>query len=291
MTFAYQPANLSDDPKELVRALREEFFALKRGLEAFGALNLPNTPAGNIAATTVQAALNELDGEKAALSGAAFTGAISVAGLATMTGGGSIPTFSADNTVNFYCGGLNAVANTTVGYPAFGYNITSGNAANRWRFSGADGASWVQFEGASGRLFSSTGVPAAGGLITEATALTWTNAAVTIPLKVTHSGYTLLGASSPALQCKKLTGTTGAAQGNLVTVAHGLTGAKILGLDVAVANSANNGILPNIASLGGSAGFEYSVWWDGTNVSLYNSAANSANILSKAFTVLITYEE
>ncbi|MEO7344240.1 MAG: hypothetical protein ABIU85_05330, partial [Methylotenera sp.] len=38
---------------------------------------ISNTPAGNIAATTVQAALDELDAEKAALAGAAFTGPVS----------------------------------------------------------------------------------------------------------------------------------------------------------------------------------------------------------------------
>jgi hypothetical protein len=38
------------------------------------ASDIRNTPAGNISATTVQAALNELDTEKAALAGATFTG-------------------------------------------------------------------------------------------------------------------------------------------------------------------------------------------------------------------------
>jgi len=43
--------------------------------------DIRNTPAGSIAATTVQAALNELDTEKAALAGATFTGpATSLAG-------------------------------------------------------------------------------------------------------------------------------------------------------------------------------------------------------------------
>jgi hypothetical protein len=41
------------------------------------ATNTPFTPAGNIAATTTQAALAELDTEKAALAGATFTGGIS----------------------------------------------------------------------------------------------------------------------------------------------------------------------------------------------------------------------
>jgi hypothetical protein len=52
------------------------------------ATNTPFTPAGNIAATDVQAALAELDTEKAALAGATFTG--SIAGTtATFTGIGS----------------------------------------------------------------------------------------------------------------------------------------------------------------------------------------------------------
>lgn len=41
------------------------------------AVDITNTPAGSIAATNVQAALDELDTEKAALSGATFTGAVS----------------------------------------------------------------------------------------------------------------------------------------------------------------------------------------------------------------------
>lgn len=52
-----------------------------RGDKTFQPLNglaVANTPAGNIAATTVQAALNELDTEKAALTGAAFTGGITI---------------------------------------------------------------------------------------------------------------------------------------------------------------------------------------------------------------------
>jgi len=45
-------------------------------VEAVDAGDITNVPAGNIAATNVQAALNELDTEKAALAGAIFTGNI-----------------------------------------------------------------------------------------------------------------------------------------------------------------------------------------------------------------------
>ena len=54
------------------------------------ALGITNTPAGNIAATTVQAALNELDAEKALLAGSASqnfaANALTVAGIATFSG-------------------------------------------------------------------------------------------------------------------------------------------------------------------------------------------------------------
>jgi len=51
--------------------------AAARTAISISATNTPFTPAGNIAATNVQAALAELDTEKAALAGATFTGGIS----------------------------------------------------------------------------------------------------------------------------------------------------------------------------------------------------------------------
>lgn len=47
-------------------------------------LQVINTPAGNISATTMQAAINELDAEKAALAGAVFTGSITPTGRILM---------------------------------------------------------------------------------------------------------------------------------------------------------------------------------------------------------------
>lgn len=60
---------------------------------ASAAVDVTNTPAGNLAAADVQGALNELDTEKAALSGAAFTGAVSVA---TARVGGSLGGYASD---------------------------------------------------------------------------------------------------------------------------------------------------------------------------------------------------
>lgn len=56
-------------------------------LPAATAAAISNTPAGSIAATTVQAAINELDSEKAALAGANFTGALTEGGKQTYNRG------------------------------------------------------------------------------------------------------------------------------------------------------------------------------------------------------------
>ncbi len=77
-----------------------------------------------------------------------------------------IPASNVDVTSSAYFGGIHIVSNATVGYPAIGYNIVSGNAANTWRFSGADNCSWIQFRGNAIFMFTSTNAPAAGGIIT-----------------------------------------------------------------------------------------------------------------------------
>jgi hypothetical protein len=57
------------------------------------ATTVANVASGTIAATTVQAALNELDTEKASLSGATFTGAVSATSYGRVTGTGARFTF------------------------------------------------------------------------------------------------------------------------------------------------------------------------------------------------------
>jgi hypothetical protein len=105
--------------------------------------------------------------------------------------------------------------------------------------------------------------------------------------KQTFSNYTVLGAG-PAIKMKKLTGTTNAAQGGVATAAHGLDASKILGVSVLVDRGDGPHFLEEHTFY---AGHQYSVVCGSADVELINSAANSANILSKAFTVLITYEE
>jgi hypothetical protein len=102
----------------------------------------------------------------------------------------------------------------------------------------------------------------------------------------TFSGYTVLG-DGPAIKTKKLTGTTAALQGGQTLVAHGLVSTKILSVEVLVTSTPNR--IPPEHTF--NATLQYSVYLSGTNVVVENSAANSAGILSKAFTVLLTYEE
>ena len=87
---------------------------------------------------------------------------------------------------------------------------------------------------------------------------------------------------------KKLTGTTGATEGSFTNVAHGLTLAKIIGMQVLVTADNGNLIPPAFDTI---AEFEYGAFLSATNAVVDLSATNSGNLLSNAFTVLLTYEE
>ena len=101
--------------------------------------------------------------------------------------------------------------------------------------------------------------------------------------------YTKLGSSAPAIKMKKITGTTGANEGDQTSFAHGLTMSKIISYQVLVNNSAsNNRIPPTFTSVNEH---EYDVFIDATDVHVYLSAANSGGIKNGLITVLITYEE
>lgn len=105
---------------------------------------------------------------------------------------------------------------------------------------------------------------------------------------VSLRGYTRLGGSTaPAIKQKKITGTTAAAQGGTVDVAHGLNESKIIAVTALVYDGTNH-FPPRFVFY---ATREYDVYTGGGSVVIALSAANSSNILSKAFKVLITYEE
>lgn len=110
------------------------------------------------------------------------------------------------------------------------------------------------------------------------------------------AGYTKLGggASGTNIQVVKLTGTTNAAQGfNIgINLPTGVTQNKILSVTVLVDVTNNNSgdwIHPNYTYLG--LGYQFN-WRITTNqIFVENMSGNSANILSKPFKVMITYEQ
>ncbi len=110
-----------------------------------------------------------------------------------------------------------------------------------------------------------------------------------MPRDTKITGYTNLGSAAPAIKQKKVTGTTGAAEGNLTSIAHGLTMSKILGYQVLIdRNTSSNKIPPNFTSVGEH---EYDAFIDATDIKIQLAATNSGNLLSRPITVLITYEE
>jgi hypothetical protein len=100
------------------------------------------------------------------------------------------------------------------------------------------------------------------------------------------NGYTKLGNNAPSIKVKKLTGITTPTEGVSQNIAHGLNASKIISVTVIV-QSGSTWYGPNIQGQG------YNFYWtyNGSNVTVYNVFGDSANILSKPFTVMVTYEE
>lgn len=102
------------------------------------------------------------------------------------------------------------------------------------------------------------------------------------------NGFTKLGSNAPAVKMIKLTGTTGATQGNSTFIAHGVSSNKILSVNVMVEYTAGNFVPP---SYNGSIGYEYDYYITTTSVVIWTKSSNSSSILSKPIRVLVTYEE
>jgi hypothetical protein len=102
------------------------------------------------------------------------------------------------------------------------------------------------------------------------------------------NGYTKLGSTAPKVKMISLTGTTDAAQGGSVNILHGLNSAKILSVSVLVEYLSNRLVPPSHVF---SAGYQYDFNVDALGITVFNSTANSSNILSKPVKILITYEE
>lgn len=103
------------------------------------------------------------------------------------------------------------------------------------------------------------------------------------------NGFTKNGSNAPAIKMLKLTGTTAATQGSFSSIAHGLNAAKILSVSVQVESVTNvNWIPPGFTYL---PGYEYTYVVSFNNITVYNLAGVSANILSKPIKILIVYEQ
>lgn len=153
--------------------------------------------------------------------------------------------------------------------------LNTAAAANYWQSAGAH--TWhAVISGTAGNVATlvQTANLSAAGDFTPAGSLS-------IP------GFSTLGTGAPSVKMKKLTGTTAATEGSTVTVAHGLTASKILSVDVIVDDGAGTYIKQNVTEF---IGREFNVYFNATNVFVRNHGTNSENLLSKAFSVLVTYE-
>ena len=104
---------------------------------------------------------------------------------------------------------------------------------------------------------------------------------------ITNDAFTKLGEYAPAIKYKKLTGTMGATEGASVTIAHGLTGAKILDISVMVASSSNYAMPSKFTT---NVGFQFEYYAHGTHLVIINHASGSEYVMGKPFRALITYE-
>ncbi|WP_341730870.1 hypothetical protein [Microcoleus sp. EPA2] len=108
----------------------------------------------------------------------------------------------------------------------------------------------------------------------------------TINGSVRATGFTTLG-DNVGIKVKRLTGVTAATQGATITIAHGLTGDKIVGYLCKVIQGLNSAVGSDFDS--GAPGYSYDCNHDGTSFIVYNHPTNSANILSKPFSILVFY--
>lgn len=102
------------------------------------------------------------------------------------------------------------------------------------------------------------------------------------------NGYISLGEGNTGLKCKVLTGTTPATQGANVTIAHGLTGSKILGWTSKVSNSPDAGVISGFSQVVG--GYSYAVNHTSDVFALYLTESDSSLILSKPFYIMVWYK-
>lgn len=89
------------------------------------------------------------------------------------------------------------------------------------------------------------------------------------------------------VQTKKLTGTTGASEGDLTAIAHGLDSSKIIGCMVLVTADNGNKICAGLTAI---VECNFGVFLGSTNVSIKLSPTNSGELLGNLIEVLLFYE-
>ncbi len=124
-----------------------------------------------------------------------------------------------------------------------------------------------------------------GGATNGLASLVISAGSISIGGNTSFSGYTQLGESAPVIKMKKLTGTTSSSATGEAFVAHGLTGAKIIGIQAQLRQETNSGMPANMTAY---ADWNCGAWFDGTYIYVKNSGVNC---VSRTFIILITYEE
>lgn len=106
--------------------------------------------------------------------------------------------------------------------------------------------------------------------------------------KLEVNGYTKLGSGGtvPAVQMKKLTGTSPSSVGAIVLISHGLDWTKILAVDVLLDPGGSTLVPPRYDN----PVLDYSFRVTSTNIEIYNGASATA-IFSRPVRILITYEQ
>lgn len=108
--------------------------------------------------------------------------------------------------------------------------------------------------------------------------------------KKTFSGFTKLGTSAPALQCRKVTGTTAGAEGFGMDIAHSIADvSKVVGVSVMVYDSLNAAWIHAGHTTSTERQFDWRL--TGTHLRIINSATNSGSILSAPVKALLWVEE
>jgi len=116
-------------------------------------------------------------------------------------------------------------------------------------------------------------------------------AATAVKIQSAFSGIfqaTTITTEGAVIRQKIVEGTTGASQGSSVTYAHSLDSTKIIHISGTVEYSTGYRVPQEHQ---GTAGYQFSVAVDPTNVTVKNHATNSGSILSKPFKIAITYTE